>query len=358
MRNKPLILGWILSLGLALVSGSAVAQHDHDHGSAPAPSNEPVFEFGQPFPPDVFRNLNPEAGPTTMDLATDLGKRPILLVYWIAGNARSEKLLKDMENLVAEIGPDKVALYGVVFLQPNRGQDVVRTRLKAAGVNVPVFDDKEFRFGRRVRVSSVPNVTLIDKEGILRMTNAGSLRQSLESDLNLAEAVKRAASGAPIDSYGYLETYQPVEELVGKPCPNFKAKTLAAGSGEKNLTEMLASDKVNVLIYWSVECGHCRKYLPEVAGWIKENPAGLNVVTAATVPNEAIRVKTREFCNVKGIDFPTLMDQDHKIGELYQITSTPTILVIRPDGVVDKVLTGGEDFGEAIEAAKAKLLKG
>lgn len=351
MRKKPSILGWILLIGVALALPAAAQQK-------PAPSNEPVFEFGKVFPADVFRNLNPEAGPTTMDLATDLGKRPIVLVYWIAGNARSEKLLKEVETLVKEIGQDKVALFGVAYLQPSRGQDVVRSRLKAAGVNVPVFDDEEFRFGRRLRVSAVPNITLIDKDGVLRLTNAGSLRQTLEFNLNLADAVKRAARGVAISNYGYLETYQPVEELVGKPCPNFIAKTLAKPSPEKNLTEMLAKDKVNVLIYWSVECGHCRKSLPEIASWIKENPGGINVLTAATVPNEAVKIKTREFCSVKGIDFPTLMDQDHAIGELYQITSTPTILVIRPDGVVDKVLGIAEDFGTAIESAKAKLLKG
>jgi len=57
--------------------------------------------------------------------------------------------------------------------------------------------------------------------------------------------------------------------------------------------------------------------------------------------------------------FPTLVDKDMQIASLYQVVSTPTLVVIRPDGVIDSVLLSGEsDLGQALEQKKQQLLKG
>ena len=45
------------------------------------------------------------------------------------------------------------------------------------------------------------------------------------------------------------------------------------------------------------------------------------------------------------------------IASLYQITSTPTIVVIRPDGVIDSViLNSDQDFGKTMEQKKKLFL--
>lgn len=344
----------LLALAAAATFGAGVASAQGAPGGA-----QPV-EIGEAFPGGVYRNLNGDAGPTSMDLAADLGKRPVVLLYWIPGNLRSEELVVDLQELLDEVGRDKIAAYTAYYPQPGRGADVARLRMQTIGVRLPVLEDASFEIGSRVGVRSVPHLSLIDAAGALRMTNAGSLRQSLEFNLDVGKAIGRAAAGKSVGTYGVLETYQPVVELVGKRCPDFQAPLLAAqGSAagpSKSLHAMLAEDKVNVLIYWSVECGHCRTYLPEVTSWIKENPRDLNVLTAAAAPNEAVRIKTREFCSLKQIDFPTLLDEDASIGDLYKITSTPTVLLIGPDGVVQQVLHGGEDFGAAVDAARRRLL--
>jgi hypothetical protein len=47
-----------------------------------------------------------------------------------------------------------------------------------------------------------------------------------------------------------------------------------------------------------------------------------------------------------------------QIGAIYQVISTPTIVVIRPDGVVDSVLLSSEtDLGAALDAKRHELLK-
>ena len=59
-----------------------------------------------------------------------------------------------------------------------------------------------------------------------------------------------------------------------------------------------------------------------------------------------------------GFTFPTFVDKDMGIGGVYQVISTPTIVVIRPDGIVDSVLLSSEtDLGAALEAKKNEILK-
>jgi thiol-disulfide isomerase/thioredoxin len=109
-------------------------------------------------------------------------------------------------------------------------------------------------------------------------------------------------------------------------------------------------------VVWSVDCPHCRQSLPEIDAWVKEHPNAVNVVSAAFVDDDATETKTREYCSSNAFAFPTLVDRDRSAREQFRVTSTPTIVIIRPDGVVDSVLlTGYGDFGATIEKKRSEL---
>ncbi len=73
-------------LVLALLAGApALAQ-----SGAPAKTFPPA-EFGKLFPRATFKNLNPAVEQTQFDLGDTLGKKSIVLFYWIAGNARAAR---------------------------------------------------------------------------------------------------------------------------------------------------------------------------------------------------------------------------------------------------------------------------
>jgi peroxiredoxin len=319
----------------------------------------PPAEFGKPFPAGPATNLNLDAGPNSIDLRMTLGKKPIVLFYWIPGNPRADELFRDVQELVREVGTDKVALFGVSFQQPGRGPEVARDRARELAIKVPVLDDTGFVIGQRLRVQSVPNITLIDSDGSLRLTNGASLYQTLEYQMNVETAIRRLARTGHLGTYGYLARYHPVNELIGKKCPDFQAPLLGqAGAEDRSWHGLLDAKKVNVLIFWSVDCPHCRQSLPEFNAWLKDNGEGFNVYSAAKVSSEATEVKTREFCEMSGFVFPTIEDRDQRISKLYQVTSTPTFLIIGPDGVIDSVLLSSDtDFGRALERKKRELLK-
>ena len=55
--------------------------------------------------------------------------------------------------------------------------------------------------------------------------------------------------------------------------------------------------------------------------------------------------------------FATMVDKDARIGSMFQITSTPTIVIIGPDRRIDTVLTSTTaDFAKLIEERKRSLL--
>jgi thiol-disulfide isomerase/thioredoxin len=331
---------------------------------APAAPAAPA-EFGEVFPTGVYVNLAAgSAEAPKIDLKDLVGKKPVVFCYWIPEHVHSEETLLAIQQLADQVGPSKLVLCGV--LAPPMGASpanvaewlkAAKDRIAALKIHVPVLQDDGFRIGRLLGVRTVPNVSALDREGRLRMSNAGSLKQTLEYKMDVAGALQRLASTGQLGTYGSLPTYYPAVEMVGKKCPPFEARLLGSGT-LRNSASLLAPDKVNVLIFWADDCPHCRKSLPEINAYLKAHPDGINVVGAAKILNDAAQTQTEEFCKNEGLVFPTLIDQDLKVGALFMVTSTPTIFIIRPDGVIDSVMFSGEvDYGAAFEAKKKQLLK-
>ena len=330
--------------------------------TAPKPGLATVapVQFGEKFPAAKFTNMNDAPGqPATIDLAAYLGKKPIIFCYWMANNPRAEKILLDSQAAVDKAGADKVAFLAVAAA-PFGSTDIapIKARITALKLKAPVLNDEGFRILQQLQVHGVPNIAILDAEGKLRMANGGSLTQTLEYKLDVEGAIRRVATTGRLGTYGALSTYYPVTELVGKKCPDFDAP-LINGTADRKLSSMLASDKVNVLIFWSVDCPHCKTSLPKLNDWLKDHDSGLNVISAARVTDDATRARTAEYCRISGFRFPTFVDKDMQIGATFQVISTPTIVVIRPDGIVDSVLLSSEtDLGAALDAKRREIMKG
>ena len=357
---------WAVAAAALVAVGLACAQ------SAPGPAAKPSAapkapglaavtpaQFGESFPTARFVNLNGAPGqPPSVDLAAVLGKRPVVFVYWMAQNPRAEKILLETQSAVEAIGADKLTVLS--FAAPAYGStdtEPIRTRASALGLRCPVLYDEGFRVLQQLNVHAVPNIAVIDGEGKLRLANGGSLKQTLEYKLDLEGALKRVATTGKLGTYGALAQYYPVTELVGKKCPDFDAP-LVNDPVSRSFSSMLSSDKVNVLVFWSVDCPHCKVTMPRLNDWLKTNPAGMNVISAARVTDDATKTRTSQYCKISGFVFPTLVDKDLQIASAYQVVSTPTVVVIRPDGVVDSVLLSGEsDLAKALEEKKRSILK-
>lgn len=318
---------------------------------------EPVLP-GEAFATGTFANFNVQAGgPETIDLGASLGQRAVVFVYWVAGHERADKTMQQIQEISDKLAADRAVIYGVAIPRPGREKAEIVKRLAELGIKFPVLDDSDFVLGQQLRVQTVPNISIVDRAGKLGLANGASLLQVIGYEQTVRTALERAAKSGDVANYGYLERYYPVNELVGKACPDFKAPLLS-NSVEQRLSGMIKKDHVNVLIFWSVNCQHCRRELPLINAWLRQNQDGLNVITAAGVPDDVTKTRTKEFCDVNKFVFPTLVDRDLKISNLYQVTSTPTILFISPDGVVDSVVLSTSDNFGAIATQKKKELLG
>jgi peroxiredoxin len=340
---------------LAILIGGP-ATHHPAQAHPQAPGGEILA--GDFFPAPKLRDFGSPDG-REVDLSKVVGTKPVVLVYWVAGHERSESVLVQVQGVVEKLGADKVALFGLAVERPGRDAVAIRERIKAAGIRVPVLDDENYVLGRKLGVQSVPNIVILDQSGRLRLANGASLAQTLEYKLDLAGAIQRVAETGRLGTYGYLDRYFPVKELVGRAAPDFTAETLIGAEPRSWSSQLFARDKLNVLIFWSVDCSHCRRSLPEINAWLKQNQnEPLNVVSAAYVTDAATATKTKEFCETNDFVFPTLKDADRRIADRFQVTTTPTIVIVGPDGTVDSVLLSDmTDFGKAITDRKRALLK-
>ena len=183
---------------------------------------------GGGFEDSTLRNLNAAEDAPRFDLGSVVGNKAVILFYWIAGHERAESVFLELQALQNELGEERLALIGLAVTRPDVGADVIRERIRELGIRVPVLEDEEFRLGRLLQVRAVPNITLVDADGVVRLTNGGSLRQSLEYKIDLEAAIRRAAAGQSVVDYGFLPPYFPVRELEGQACPDFRAPLLAS----------------------------------------------------------------------------------------------------------------------------------
>ena len=126
-------------------------------------------EFGEVFPAESFENFNADAGGAgTIDLTRVIGKRPVVLFYWIAGNPVADEAFAKLQALADEIGPSNLALYGVAVERPGLSRDRIQERIRALKIHVPVLNDEGFKIGQRLQVRHVPSISILDAEGKLR----------------------------------------------------------------------------------------------------------------------------------------------------------------------------------------------
>ena len=325
-------------------------------GKAPAVPQPPKQAVvGEVFEGGVFDNVNPAGGPLKIDLRDVIGRKPIVLCYLKPGIGRAEQVFLELQKAAEEAGLQKLLLYGVVPEETDREQ--ARTRLAELKVRVPVLRDTGYRLLTQLGILRLPSIAVLDAGGRLRLAHGASLRQTLEYKLDLEAALRRLAGSGEIGTYGILPPYYPAVEMVGKKVPDFEAAVLGEGKNRR-WSSLLDPSRLNVLVFWSVDCPHCRESLPQINDWLKQHPGQVNLVSAARVGSEAERVKTEEFIKAKGFLFPTLADENFKIADALMVTATPTMMILRADGTVDTVLLSGDpSFARMFEEKRKELAR-
>jgi peroxiredoxin len=342
MKDMAQMKTWLLVgsvTTLAVVALLALLTLDPVIGATPLP--EPVSP-GRPLPElEGLKKVNGAAGPPASEfldfsLAEHSKGKYLLLFYWMVGDSSSEDNLKSVAQWVAE--RDDITLVGIV--PPRGGGGVaVGERIRSLGLEIPIIWDEGYRMQRTIRAATVPYITVVDPGRIVRVMGAYNLKHKIIGDITLAGYLETALDGGGHPTVTQLPRHYPVTELINEPFIDFTLNSLAENKLVR-FSDHVGDGKLTLLIFWSADCGHCKTELPELNDYYRKNRESLELVGIVKVPNDAIKQRTTDFINAHKINFPTVVDRSQKVFTQYRVRTTPTTVVVNPQGRVESVLLG------------------
>ena len=139
-----------------------------------------------------------------------------------------------------------------------------------------------------------------------------------------------------------------VEKLVlfkrlslGEKAPNFSWEEDVDGKTAENSLHEIDVAETYVIVFWSSQCSHCLKEVPQIHNKVKALEKGQVKVIAVGLEDEPYDWQNTvydlpEFINVLGLG-----KWENKIGDAYGIDSTPTYFVLDKD---KKIIAKPEDI--------------
>ena len=333
-----------LALSISMVSAQAQSATPARVGAA-----FPGLADVQAIRPDgeADGNLQP------FDLQQAMSGKLVIFFYWLAGDETSEGVLKEVA--VWAEGKDDLALIAVV---PPRGKTAgdVAKRMAALDLAIPCIWDVGYRLQQTLRASSVPYMSVVDKGGMVRLLGAYNLRHKVMADISLERYLDTALGGGGAPSIVSLPRHYPVTELIDEPYRDFSLIPVPNGDVVR-LSEHVKEGQYALLVFWSPDCGHCKKELPVLNDYYKKNSEHLSLIGIVKASDQGIRQRTADFIRIHQLDWPTVDDKGFAVFKDYLVRSTPTTIVVNPSGIIETVLLGSEvdlekELGPLIEKLK------
>lgn len=125
---------------------------------------------------------------------------------------------------------------------------------------------------------------------------------------------------------------------LGHTAPDFELTTL---TGERIKLSDYRGQTV-ILNFWATWCPPCRAEMPHMQSFHENQPNIVLLAVNLTKQDKGIGTIT-EFVEDYGLTFTIPLDENGKIGELYQINTIPTSYIINPDGIIREKVIGPMD---------------
>ena len=123
---------------------------------------------------------------------------------------------------------------------------------------------------------------------------------------------------------------------VGTQAPTF---SLASVQGKtRTLSSLLEADKPVLLLFANPDCGPCAALFPEVGRWQRGYANRLTLAVISGGSREANQSKVL----AQGIPV-VLLQQDLEVQVAYQVSGTPSGVLVRPDGTIGSPVAQGAD---------------
>ena len=109
----------------------------------------------------------------------------------------------------------------------------------------------------------------------------------------------------------------------------------AMDGGSVDLNEVLASGRSVAFVFWQTWCGSCLSEAPHVGAAARELAGEVQFVGVIPGPSERVDdEKARAIAAEKRMEFPHVRDRRMVLSKAFEVSGTPTIVVLRPDGTL------------------------
>jgi thiol-disulfide isomerase/thioredoxin len=211
--------------------------------------------------------------------------------------------------------------------------------LKQLGAELEIARDPTNKVGPLFGASGFPTMVVVGKSGKIEATNVGNIP---DLETKLAGQLDALIAGRPIPAVAVAaaEAAPPTpESMVGKPAPALSLTTVA---GKPLSNAEFAKSPATVIDFFAPNCGFCKKQIPRVET-IRKTYAekGVRFVNVAeTMGKEFTQEETLAMLKELGADPEVARDPGNTIGQMFNVSGFPTMVVVGKSGKVEAVNVG------------------
>jgi len=209
--------------------------------------------------------------------------------------------------------------------------------LEEHGIDLKLlFDDSRITAARDFGVTAFPTFYIVDDKGIVKAM-ANTVMKPINR-LTFQDFLKYIEQGREIPFVDMMPTGRKTEKaksLLDSEAPDF---TLPDINGTMHSLSSYRGKKNVVVIFWSPNCGHCMRELPQVQNFYLSRRMDDNFEVLAITRGDKEQVKNT--VRDKMFTFPVLLDDDGSTMDKYGIRGVPSTYFIDEDGFVVEILVG------------------
>ncbi len=271
---------------------------------------------------------------------------PLLLLALLASAERRAEMLGLPGGMETAVREDRVG---------ESPCHVVRVGSEASDVFELWVEADESPVLRSIRITANAEDYGAEDEDDGRIVLLEILCKPWEESADLPElAAEFVPPANAVEVPGFSVSAGDVAALLGQPAPDFSLPTT---DGPAVSLAELADGKVVVLEFISTGCGFCAEAAPQVAAVAKAfegKPVAFQTIDLGDAKEDVLR-----FAEACGLETGAALDSDRAVGELYVVSTTPTLVLIGLDGAVQVYHQGApDDLEAALSDQITRLLAG
>ncbi|MXV77348.1 redoxin domain-containing protein [Candidatus Poribacteria bacterium] len=290
----------------------------------------------------------------------------VLLDFWATWCGPCIAELPNVQKTYQKYKDKKFQIIGISL---DRSITALDTFLKKNELPWVHYWDDEGKISNQYRVTAIPSMFLIDGKGVIHTTNLRGAKLEKAVDALVKEnllnptdpnakpktipATKMIKMKPAIPEENAPKTEEiKLEDLVGKPVPDFTVKDLNG----KEISIKDLKGQVVLIDFWATWCGPCIKEMPKVKNTYAKFKDQKFAIIGISLDRSVDPLKT--YIAKEELSWKQYWDQDRTVRNLFGVKFIPTAVIIDGEGIVRKAKVGGFNLETAVETyVKENLAK-